>query len=94
MKRNIIDAALDAASSLGLIDRKTLLADCRFSHVSRVRQAAYLVARDNGAAYCRIGKRLSREHSTVMQGVRAARARVAADPAYASFVARVREMAA
>ncbi len=94
MRRNIVDAAVDAASLVGLIDRKTLLADCRFKHVSRVRQAAYLIARENGAAYCRIGKRMSREHSTVMQGCRAATARVAADPAYAAFVDRVRGAAA
>lgn len=90
----LVDAALNAASTVSRIDRKTLLVDCRYHHVSRARQAAYLVAYENGVSYLRIGKRMSRNHSTVSYGVRVARREEAACPNFAAMVGAIRGLCA
>lgn len=93
-RMNVIDVALNAASDVSRIDRKTLLADCRVAYVCRARHAAFLVAYEHGASFHRIGKRLSRNHTTVKHGVARARHFIANDTDYAAFVERVRECAA
>lgn len=46
--------------------------------IARARQHAYAALRDRGASYPQIGMWLARDHSTVLYGDRAHRARLAA----------------
>lgn len=90
-----VNRLIDAASIASKIDRKTLLdRQCRHAHVTRVRHAVCHLARETGMSYQRVGYRVQRDHSTVLHSCRQAKRMLASDPTFATFVERVRELAA
>jgi chromosomal replication initiation ATPase DnaA len=61
----------------------------RMDGAREARFALYAALRKRGHSYKTIGKFLRRDHSTIMHGVRAAEAMMAADPGYAAKVAEL-----
>jgi len=66
----------------------------RKRHVMRARQAAFLVARENGASFPAIGRAFEMDHSTVLHGCWQARNYAERVPHYARLVELLRNVAA
>lgn len=65
----------------------------RHRGIARVRQAVCLVANEHGHPYAEIGRRLGRDHSTVIHAVRTAAYLAEREPGYGAFVAELRRAA-
>lgn len=74
------------ASRMSGIALEELLGESRFQRVAAIRLAGYYVARKQGHPYSIIGKRVGRDHSTVIAGVRRAEEHAKRSPQYASFL--------
>ncbi len=84
---------LAAAAAASGVSVASLLAQDRRPVIVRPRHAAMLALRNLGMSLPAIARRVQRDSSTVLHGVRAARALVANEPAFAALVAEVQARA-
>jgi len=63
-----------------------VLGDSRWQEISAPRQAAYVAMKRRGMSYPRIGTMFGRDHSTIIDGCKRAKARAAIDPDYAALI--------
>jgi len=81
------------ASEIGLVDRALILGSSRHRRVVRIRQACMKIAREQGHSYPQIGRRMGRDHSTIVHGVEKAENLAKDDARYAAFLKRLRAAA-
>lgn len=79
------------AANMALINRSEILGKARHSRLVRVRQACYLVAREQGHSYPFIGVHMRRDHSTVLYGAEKATILCERDQVFAAFVDALRK---
>lgn len=85
---------LQIASEIWDVHPRDLAGNDRFHFCVRPRQAVYLVAREQGLSFPQIGRRLGRDHSTVLNGIGVCHKHMRADPNYAGKVEALRQRVA
>lgn len=90
MRARIIDIVAIACDMSG-IDPALILSATRLRYVARIRQACYLIAREHGHSFPEIGRRMNRDHSSVIHGCEQAEMLFARDADCARFVENLRE---
>lgn len=84
----MIDPAISASAAYFGITADDILGPGRNSRFVKARNAAaYIMRHRDGASYPEIGRRLGRDHTSVMHGVRKCTDAVQADRSLAAFVA-------
>lgn len=86
----INEAIIQRASELFSVHPRDLISSYRFNFIVRARFAMYLALRQRGWSYCKIGRLMKRNHSSVIHGVQRAEYMVEKDP---DFAAKVQELA-
>lgn len=83
----MITDIIATASELSKVTVDEIKGRRRWRRISLVRQAVYLVARNEGYPSPQIGRIIgNRDHSTVVDGIQACEGRMRCDPEYAAFV--------
>jgi len=93
VRRPQVDDIIHQASRLSGIMPKDIRSLSRRKACVRVRQAICLVAHENKCSLSHTGRRLSRNHSTVITAIEAAKEAVKRDPVFATFVTALRRAA-
>lgn len=81
--------ALERAAQLSFIRVEQIQSDERFKHLVRTRWAVMAALHERGMSYKAIGRRLRRDHSTVMYGVRQAEYHAQRSPAFRALIEQV-----
>jgi chromosomal replication initiation ATPase DnaA len=85
-----IERGVDIAAKVFEVPHREILSKGRIPSVTRARLALYAALYDGcQTSYTEMGWRLQRDHSTLVWGVKQARAMAADDPEYATALARV-----
>jgi chromosomal replication initiation ATPase DnaA len=77
------------ASNITDVSRDELLGQSRNGYVCRVRFAVMLAAKRRGKSSPQIGKALSRDHTTILNGWKRGSELLAADPSFAALVTEI-----
>lgn len=77
---------LAAAQELSVTTVSEIVGTQRLQHIIRVRHACYYLARQQGHSYPYIGRRMNRDHSSVIYGARQCENMMERDPEYSAFV--------
>ncbi|MFN3387482.1 MAG: helix-turn-helix domain-containing protein [Allosphingosinicella sp.] len=89
-RRTVAEVVLLVSSEFG-VSRAELVSEHRGREIAHPRQVVmYLASQVTPASLPQIGRRLNRDHTTVMHGIRAVRKRMAEDPELAARVGRLR----
>lgn len=92
MKARVSDI-LTIAAEMACIDRAMILGNSKYRRFVRVRQACYLVAREQGYSYPFIGRLVNRDHTTVIHGADKALIIAERDQVFAAFLDQLRAAA-
>ena len=88
-----LDRGVDMAAKAFEVPHREILSKMRTPAVTRARLALYAAVYDAcQTSYTEVAWRMGRDHSTIIWGVKQARAMAAADPEYAVALARVRDV--
>jgi len=93
LRRPQVDAIIQQASRLSGLMPADITSRSKRKACVRVRQAICLVAHENRYGSIHIGRRLSRDHSTVITAIASAQEAERRDPVFARFVSALREAA-
>lgn len=93
MSRARVSDIVSLAAEMAAVDRNAILGRSRHGRLVRIRQACMTVARESGHSYPAIGRRMNRDHSTIVHGVDKAGIIAERNADYAAFLARLRNAA-
>ncbi len=92
MKARVSDI-IAIAADMTAVRPEVIKGRSRNGPVIRIRQACYLIAREQGWSYPEIGNRMDRDHSTVVHGCATAQRWCTNDPYFATMVNNLRDRA-
>lgn len=88
-----INHILAAAEEICRIPPRDILGRYRYQYLVRVRHAVYYLAWQQGISYCAIGRRMNRDHSSIMHGKRKCEHTMTRDQGYSSLVQAIGQLA-
>lgn len=74
----IFEEIVDGVCMEYLVSKRELLSDRRPAYIMPARQAAYYYAKNTGATLKKVAEFFSRDHSTILHGIRQHKKRMAA----------------
>ncbi len=84
------DRAVDITAKVFEVPHREILSKARIPSVTRARLALYAAIYDAcQTSYSEMARRLKRDHTTLLSGIKRARVLAASDPEYAVALARV-----